>query len=64
MVQASERAELTQEELAVRMRTSQSAIARMESGRVLPSVNSLRKFAEATGSRLDIACLPEKPKRG
>jgi predicted transcriptional regulator len=46
------------------MRTSQSAIARMESGRVLPSVNSLKKFAEAAGSRLHIALVPEKPWRG
>jgi transcriptional regulator with XRE-family HTH domain len=35
------------------MGTSQSAVARLESGR-LPSLASLRKYAQATGSRVEI----------
>ena len=46
------RADLSQAELARRMGTSQSAIARLESGRSRPSTRTLRKFAEATGMKL------------
>jgi len=34
------------------MRTSQSAIARLESGQTLPSTKTLLRFAKATGSRV------------
>lgn len=60
MLKARERAGLTQEELAARMETSQSAVARMESGRVLPSGSTLKRFARATGSRLKISFEPTK----
>lgn len=42
---------LTQAELATRMGTSQSYIARLESGRVLPSMRTWQRLAEATGTR-------------
>jgi len=45
---------LTQEELAKRMETTQSAIARMESGKQLPSAGTLKRFATATGTHLKI----------
>ena len=45
---------LSQAELAIRMNTSQSAIARLESGRSRPSVRTLEKLAAATGARLRI----------
>lgn len=48
------RAGLTQAELAERMGTSQSAIARLEGGRAKPSVATLEKLAKATGSRLRV----------
>lgn len=54
MIEARSRAGLTQEQLAERMETSQSAIARMESGRMLPSGRTLQRFARATGTRLRI----------
>jgi predicted transcriptional regulator len=48
------RAGLSQTELAVQMGTSQSAIARLESGDTLPSVKTLLRYAEATGSKLRV----------
>ncbi len=46
------RAGLTQTQLAGRMGTTQSAIARLESGVESPKIRTLKKLAEVTGSRL------------
>jgi len=54
MVEARVRAEFTQAQLAQRMGTTQSAIARLEAGRSSPNIATLRKLAAATGSRLVI----------
>jgi predicted transcriptional regulator len=54
LIEARTRAGLTQAELALRMHTTQSVVARLESGRVRPSTSTLRKYAAATGSRLKI----------
>ncbi len=51
LIAARVRAGLTQAELAQRMGTTQSAIARLESGVRLPSVKTLLRFAKATRSR-------------
>ncbi len=51
LIAARVRAGLTQEQLAEKMQTTQSTIARMESGRTLPSMRTLSRYAEATGSR-------------
>jgi transcriptional regulator with XRE-family HTH domain len=51
LIAARVRAGLTQAELAQRMGTTQSAIARLESGARLPSVKTLLRFAKATKSR-------------
>lgn len=51
LIGARVRAGLTQAELAERMGTTQSVIARLESGARMPSVNTLLKFAKATHSR-------------
>jgi DNA-binding XRE family transcriptional regulator len=51
LIAARSRAGLTQAELAARMHTTQSTIARLESGRTLPSMRTLERYAEATGSR-------------
>jgi ribosome-binding protein aMBF1 (putative translation factor) len=61
--EARSRAGLTQEELAARMETSQSAIARLESGRMIPSGRTLKRFAKATGTRLRIGFEPTRPAR-
>ncbi|OXR49545.1 transcriptional regulator [Pusillimonas sp. T2] len=51
LIAARVRAGLTQTEIARRMSTTQSTIARLESGRSLPSLRTLARYAEATGSR-------------
>lgn len=63
LIAARARAELTQDELARRMQTSQSAVARLESGKGAPGIKTLRRFAEATGSRLRITFEPISPLR-
>jgi DNA-binding XRE family transcriptional regulator len=49
------RAGLTQAELARRMGTTQSSIARIEGGGSLPTLDMLARLAHATGSPLRIA---------
>lgn len=58
MIEARGRAGLTQEELAARMGTTQPVVARLESGRVRPSTQTLERLANATGSRLVIRFEP------
>jgi predicted transcriptional regulator len=54
LLRARLRAGLSQAELAERMGTSQSAIARLESGQTLPSAKTLIRFAEATKSKVEL----------
>jgi ribosome-binding protein aMBF1 (putative translation factor) len=54
LLQARLRAGLSQAALAARMRTSQSTIARLESGQTLPSTKTLLRYAGATGSRVHV----------
>jgi ribosome-binding protein aMBF1 (putative translation factor) len=54
LVKARLRAGLSQAELAARMGTSQSTIARLESGQTLPSTKTLLRYAEATGSKFHV----------
>jgi transcriptional regulator with XRE-family HTH domain len=60
IVHARNRAGLTQAQLAKRMKTTQTAIARLESGRVKPSTRTLANLAKATGHRLVIHFQPIK----
>ena len=55
VIQARAQAGLTQQELAQRMATTQSVIARLESGRARPSTQTLDRLALATGTRLRIS---------
>ena len=57
LIKARAKADLTQAELANRMKTSQSAIARLEGGKSNPSVEMLKRYAEATGTHLRIELL-------
>jgi DNA-binding XRE family transcriptional regulator len=54
LLRARVAAGLTQAELAARAGTTQSAIARLESGRVSPTVDTLRRYARAVGKQLRI----------
>ncbi|PIO98312.1 helix-turn-helix domain-containing protein [Pleomorphomonas carboxyditropha] len=54
LIRARTMANLSQAELARRIGTTQSAIARLEGGGVSPSLSTLRKYAEATGTKLEI----------
>jgi ribosome-binding protein aMBF1 (putative translation factor) len=58
VIQARSNAGLTQEELAKRMNTTQSVIARLESGRTKPSTQTLERLAAATGTRVKITFEP------
>jgi len=54
LIEARMKANLTQEEVARRMGTTQSVLARLESGRPLPSLRSLKRYASAIGGKLEI----------
>jgi transcriptional regulator with XRE-family HTH domain len=51
IIAARAAAGLSQAALARRMATSQSFIARLESGRVMPSMRTFLRIARATGTR-------------
>ena len=55
LIKARIRSGLTQKQLAEKMGTTQSSLARLESGNSLPSLRSLKKYAYATGSKIKIS---------
>lgn len=57
LIAARTKAKLTQKQLAQRMKTSQSAIARLESGESNPSISLLKRYAAATGTHLKVEFL-------
>ena len=57
-IKARGEAEMTQEQVAEAMGTTQAAVVRLESGRVLPSTRTLERFAKATRTRLRISFEP------
>jgi len=59
LIEARTRAGLSQTQLARRMKTSQSYVARIEGGKVRPSTDALERFAQATGTRLRIRFEPQ-----
>jgi transcriptional regulator with XRE-family HTH domain len=59
LVRARSDAAMTQEQVAAAMGTTQTAIARLESGRTMPSTRTLERFAKATGTRLRISFEPK-----
>ncbi len=58
LIGARSRAGLSQQQLARRMGTTQSSIARMESGRQPPSMRTLERLAKAVRSRLVVDFVP------
>jgi len=63
VIDVRNRAGLTQKQLARKMGTTQPVVARLESGRSKPSMRTLERLAEATGSRLLISFAPRTAKR-
>ncbi|PWW04450.1 Xre family transcriptional regulator [Hoeflea marina] len=55
LIRARAEATMTQDQVALAMGTTQAAVARLESGRSMPSTRTLKRFAEATGTRLRIS---------
>ena len=64
LLRARHEAGLTQADVADRMGTKPTAVARLESGggsqKHSPSLNTLRKYAEAVGCRLEIRLVREE----
>ncbi|AMV72062.1 helix-turn-helix transcriptional regulator [Desulfuromonas carbonis] len=54
LIEARTKANLTQEQVARRMGTTQSVVARLESGHPMPSLRSLRRYALAVGNKVEI----------
>ena len=65
LLRARKESGLTQAEVAQRMATQPSVVARLESGggrrRHSPSIATLQKYAEAVGCRLEIKLVRVKP---
>ena len=64
LIKARDAAHMTQEQVAQAMGTSQEAVARLESGKSLPSTRTLQRFAKATGMRLRISFEPQPAQAG
>ncbi len=61
LIHARGEADMTQEQVAEAMGTTQAVVARLESGRTMPSTRTLQRFAKATRTKLRISFEPEKP---
>lgn len=61
LIKARADANMTQEDVAAAMGTTQTAVARLESGRSMPSTRTLQRFAKATRTRLRVSFEPEEP---
>ena len=55
MIEVRLQERLSQQQVANRMGTTQSVVARIESGRPLPSLRTLMRYATAVGRTLDIS---------
>jgi transcriptional regulator with XRE-family HTH domain len=63
LIQARTRSRLSQAEVASRMGTTESAVSRLESGRVKPSTRTLERYAKATGHKLRVSLEPVSASR-
>ena len=57
LIEARTRANMTQEQVAAKMGTTQTVVARLEGGRSMPSTRTLQRYAAATGSKLRISLI-------
>lgn len=60
LIDARVRAGLSQTQVAERMGTTQSVVARLESGRRRPSMRTVERFARAVGGRLILRIEPAR----
>lgn len=58
LIEARTRAHLTQTEVAQRMGTTQSVVARLESGKRPPSLRTVQRYAQAVGGRVVLRIEP------
>ncbi|PLX86099.1 MAG: transcriptional regulator [Desulfuromonas sp.] len=59
LIEARTKAHLTQEQVARCMGTTQSVVARIESGHPLPSLRTLKRYASAVRRRVEIRLVRE-----
>ena len=64
LIEARHRANMTQQQVAARMKTTQTVVARLEGGRTMPSTRTLQRYAAATGTKLRIRFEPADPNDG
>ena len=53
-IRARTKAKMTQLDVAKKMKTTQSVIARLESGKAVPTMKTIDRFAKAVGMRFEI----------
>jgi len=54
LIKARAKAGMTQADVARKMRTTQSVVARVESGRNPPNLKTLERYAKAVGRRIEV----------
>ena len=59
LISARSRAGLTQSDVAQRMGTTQSVIARLEGGGRIPSLRTVQRYAQALGARAVVRIEPQ-----
>ena len=64
MIEARRAVGLTQTDIATRMGTSQSVVARLENARHMPTFAMIARYAAAIGRRLDIRLVPGSGEHG
>ena len=58
MIEARQAAGLTQADIAARMGTSQSVVARLENARHMPTFDMVARYAAAIDRRIDLRLVP------
>lgn len=58
LIEARFKSHLSQKQVAEKMKTTQSVIARLESGQQNVSINTLRRYAKAVGRNIKIEITP------
>jgi len=60
LIVARRNAGLTQRQVASRMNTSQSVVSRIESAKLIPTYETLHRYAEACGMRIEMQLRPAR----